>query len=153
MFVVASGSSQIVFSATSEMDGDRGRPNTTNQSLLVGLEKKAINRKDLISSLVKLIRLQQIETWKMRVLQFGRMGVQSVQRKGGSWYITIYKDGAKVKNSRPAGDIASSYRTEMMAITEALSNLEELKDANIKKVVILTDNRGVLQIVKKGHIY
>ena len=58
--------------------------------------------------------------------------VNSVQRKGGSEYIMIYKDDTKVKNSRPAGEFASSYRTVTY----------------IKKVVILTNYREALRTVK-----
>ena len=78
--------------------------------------------------------------------------VEAGQTNGGAGYlITNPAMSINIRKSHPAGALACSYQTELIAIREALnSTYEELENQTAESIAIMTDNRGALQTVNKG---
>lgn len=77
--------------------------------------------------------------------------VSGKQTDGGAGAIIIHRNGNREEVAIPAGKHASSYHTEMVAINEALSLIKP-KVRDKFTINVMTDNRGTLTTLKKGHI-
>ena len=72
---------------------------------------------------------------------------------GGGAILELHREGRTIECVVPAGRVCSSMRAELVAMTEALSSLQELplpSSSLIKSVLLCTDSRSGLQLLSRG---
>ena len=72
---------------------------------------------------------------------------------GGGAILELHREGRHIECVAPAGRVCSSMRTELVAMTEALSFLQELplpSSSLVKSVLLCSDSRSGLQLLSRG---
>ena len=72
---------------------------------------------------------------------------------GGGAILELHREGRTIECLAPAGRVCSSTRAELVAMSEALTRLQELPPASralIKRVLLCSDSRSGLQLLSRG---